>query len=169
MKLLGKRFLAKRKLPSIALPSAESAYPLDLNVEQIPLAGSRLRLADERDSFGMPRLAIHWRNHQDEVTSIRAFLGLLQSEMRASGCGDLDYEDEGWDRLHAVGGHHIGTTRMAGDRRLGVVDRDCRVFGVRNLYVCSSSVFPTSSHANPVLTLVAMALRLVDHLSEGGS
>jgi choline dehydrogenase-like flavoprotein len=35
-----------------------------------------------------------------------------------------------------------------------------------NLYVAGSSVFPTSGSANPTLTLIALALRLADHLKQ---
>ena len=62
------------------------------------------------------------------------------------------------------GKHHIGTTRMHVDPKQGVVDPDCRVHGLSNLYVAGSSVFPTSGYANPTLTIVALALRLADHL-----
>ena len=60
--------------------------------------------------------------------------------------------------------HHIGTTRMHADPKQGVVDDNCCVHGLSNLYVAGSSVFPTSGHANPTLTIVALALRLGDHL-----
>jgi choline dehydrogenase-like flavoprotein len=58
----------------------------------------------------------------------------------------------------------MGTTRMHVDPKRGVVDPDCRVHGVANLYVAGSSVFPTSGYANPTFTIVALALRLADHL-----
>jgi choline dehydrogenase-like flavoprotein len=64
----------------------------------------------------------------------------------------------------AGGKHHIGTTRMHADPKQGVVDPDCRIHGLANLYVAGSSVFPTSGYANPTLTIVALALRLADHL-----
>jgi choline dehydrogenase-like flavoprotein len=64
------------------------------------------------------------------------------------------------------GNHHMGTTRMSDDPRTGVVDRDCRVHGMANLFVAVSSVFPTGGSANPTLTIVALALRLADHLRE---
>ena len=67
------------------------------------------------------------------------------------------------DRV-GVGSHHIGTTRMADDPQRGVVDRHCRVHAVDNLYISSPSVFCTAGYANPVLTTVAFALRLADHL-----
>jgi choline dehydrogenase-like flavoprotein len=44
------------------------------------------------------------------------------------------------------------------------VDANCRVHGVANLYIAGSSVFTTSGASNPTLTLVALALRLADHV-----
>ena len=67
-------------------------------------------------------------------------------------------------REGAYGGHHIGTARMAANPRDGVVDENCRVFGVHNLFIASSAVFPTSGQANPTLTIVALALRLAEKL-----
>jgi choline dehydrogenase-like flavoprotein len=64
------------------------------------------------------------------------------------------------------GFHHMGTTRMSLHPRDGVVDAHCRVHSTDNLYVAGSSVFPTSGHVNPTLTLVALAVRLADHLRE---
>jgi choline dehydrogenase-like flavoprotein len=54
---------------------------------------------------------------------------------------------------------------MGTDPKTSVVDVDCRVHGVANLYIASAAVFPTSSQANPTLTIVALALRLVEHLA----
>jgi len=62
--------------------------------------------------------------------------------------------------------HHLGTTRMSDNPRDGVVDSNCRVHGMTNLYVAGSSVFPTGGHANPTLTLIALTLRLADHLKK---
>ena len=67
-----------------------------------------------------------------------------------------------------VSWHHMGTTRMAESPREGVVDADCRVHGTANLFVAGSSVFPSTGNANPTLTIVALALRLADHLKETG-
>jgi choline dehydrogenase-like flavoprotein len=64
------------------------------------------------------------------------------------------------------GNHHLGTTRMSNDPRQGVVDADCKVHDVDNLYIASSSVFPTYSASNPTLNLIALTLRLGDHLKK---
>ena len=64
------------------------------------------------------------------------------------------------------GVHQVGTTRIARNARDGVVDENLKVWGTNNLYVCSSSVFPTSSQANPTFLLGAFAVRMARHLAE---
>jgi len=73
-------------------------------------------------------------------------------------------DDLRWSDNLSWFGHHMGTTRMSADAKTGVVDPNCRVHGMENLFVASSSVFPTSGYANPTLTILALALRLGDHL-----
>lgn len=73
---------------------------------------------------------------------------------------------DGWRSALEGGKHHMGTTRMHADPRLGVVDPDGRVHGAPNLYVTGSSVFPSGGYANPTLTIVALAIRLADHLRQ---
>ncbi|HEX7007630.1 MAG TPA: GMC family oxidoreductase, partial [Alphaproteobacteria bacterium] len=70
----------------------------------------------------------------------------------------------GEDQWLGAGWHHMGTTRMASTATEGVVDENCRVFGVNNLYIAGSSVFSTGGHANPTLTIVQLTLRLGEHL-----
>ena len=69
-----------------------------------------------------------------------------------------------WPQPLSGGSHHMGTTRMNDDPLRGVVDRNCKVHSVDNLYVAGSSVFPTSGVSNPTLSIVALTLRLADHL-----
>ena len=71
-----------------------------------------------------------------------------------------------WPNWIWSGCHHMGTTRMSDDPGSGVVDRDCRVHGVTNLYVAGSSVFPTGGYVTPTFTIVALALRMADHIKE---
>jgi choline dehydrogenase-like flavoprotein len=77
---------------------------------------------------------------------------------------DEDKFQERITRSSPLGGHHIGTARMAATEREGVVDSNCAVFGLPNLYIASSAVFPTSSYANPTLTIVALSVRMASHL-----
>jgi len=168
---LRKRTFADRKLPSVVLGSRENRYELEFHAEQAPNPDSRLMLSNERDALGMPRLKIDWRITDLDLASLERSYSLLSRELALRKVGRLDYNVEKLvakaKRHGIVGGHHVGTTRMSVDSRRGVVDSNCRVHGVGNLYVASASVFPTSGQANPTLTLLALALRLADHLRLG--
>jgi len=162
--ILRKRFLARRKLPSVILRSRTNAYPLDINVEQSPDPSSRITLTNDKDAFGARRIHVDWRTNDVDRHTIRSGLGIIRDEFHKSGCGDLVIDEDKLDNYWPVGGHHIGTARMATSPNEGVVDENCQVHGVSNLYIASSAVFPTSSHANPTLTIVALAIRLADYL-----
>jgi choline dehydrogenase-like flavoprotein len=159
--------LAKRKLPYTLVRNADGSFPLEFNAEQTPDPFNRITLQDDRDRHGVPRVDIAWRlDEQDARTALRSFQ-LLRESLARSGAGELLFDDEllaGQIARSVPLGHHIGTARMAATPRKGVVDGDCAVFGLPNLYVASSAVFPTCSYANPTLTIVALAMRLAQHL-----
>jgi choline dehydrogenase-like flavoprotein len=167
--LVRDRFLAERKFPSIIVRSGAGHYSLEFHAEQQPNPSSRITLTDERDALGMPRLLVDWRYTQGDIATVRAAVRLLADDIAASGVGAFDYDPESIERemvrYGAYGGHHIGTVRMGTDRNASVVDPKCRVHGIENLYIAGSAVFPTSSQANPTLTIVALALRLAEHLA----
>jgi choline dehydrogenase-like flavoprotein len=121
------------------------------------------------DDLGMRRLCIDWRYRPEDIASIGRTLGILATEFERSGVGQLQMEPASLEddllRYGAYGGHHIGTARMGQDPRTSVVDSNARVHDVANLYIAGSAVFPTSSQANPTLTLLALSLRLADHLT----
>jgi choline dehydrogenase-like flavoprotein len=166
---LRKRTFAERKLPSVVLGSHDNRYEVEFHAEQAPNPDSRLTLSAERDAFGMPRLKIDWRITELDLRSLEKSYDLLARELQLRGAGRLDFDREKLlikaQRNGIVGGHHVGTTRMSVEPGDGVVDPDCRVHGVGNLYVASASVFPTSGQANPTLTLLALTFRLAEHLS----
>lgn len=163
-----KRRFAERKFPSLIVASRSNDYSLDIHSEQLPNPDSRITLDTALDRFGMPRIAIDWRYTKWDIETVAKALATFQGELRQWGGASLDFDPDEVEscmlREGAFGGHHIGTTRMAASPTDGVVDSDCRVFGIDNLYIASSAVFPTSSQANPTLTIVALALRLADHL-----
>lgn len=162
------RFLQGRRIPSLLAPTANNVYYLYFHSEQVPDKDSRVSLSKEVDRFGVPRLKVDFRITEQDVDSVQRTHELLAQALREQGLGELSYLDEDVPasirRQKATLGHHIGGTRMAPHPDDGVVDADCRVFGTENLFVAGPSVFPTSSQANPVLTIVAMAIRLADHL-----
>jgi choline dehydrogenase-like flavoprotein len=162
--------LAQRKFPSVILRNRTNRFSLEMHGEQAPRADSRVTLCEKTDALGMPQLRIDWRYSSSDIESVGRTLDLIAQELERSGAGRLEYSRETLEedlmRFGAYGGHHIGTTRMGSDVRTSVVDSDCRVHSVRNLFVAGSSVFPTSGQANPTLTLIALSLRLGRHLSK---
>ena len=137
--------------------------------EQRPDPDSRVQLSERRDRLGLPITRVDWRIDEMEARSQAVLAHSIADEFARLGLPKIRLAD--WVRdgqfLHGDfvdGCHPSGTTRMATDPRDGVVDADCRVHGVDGLYVAGSSVFPTASHANPTLMIVALAVRLSRHL-----
>jgi choline dehydrogenase-like flavoprotein len=164
------RTLAERKFPSVIIRPRANLFSLDFHAEQTPDRDSRVGLADATDRFGNRQVRVDWRYSRQDVETVARSFDLLRGDLAEQGIGRLSLAQDEPDietvvrRDGAYGGHHIGTVRMGNSPSSGVVDGDGKVFGVTNLYVAGSAVFPTSSQANPTLTIVAMALRLADHL-----
>ena len=154
------------RLDEIAPPGGPPWSGCYVRAEQAPDAESRVTLADERDALGMRRAQLHWRMQRIDIESIRRTIELLGLELGRTGRGRVRHNIDPLAQWAKVGGgdHHMGTTRMSDLPTQGVVDRNCQVHGVGNLFVAGSSVFPTVGFANPTMTLVALALRLADHV-----
>jgi choline dehydrogenase-like flavoprotein len=166
------RYVGRRQIPSLMLKSRANTYSIHYHVEQSPNPESRVYLSDECDSFGIPRLEVDFRLNDLDVRSIHRAHVLIDCQLHKQKCGYLAFYKETEQDVLAhireqvgVGGHHIGTTRMSREPEHGVVDPECRIHGVSNLFVASSSVFPTSSQANPTLTIVAFGARIASYLS----
>jgi len=134
---------------------------------------SRVRLGTERDALGLRRAELDWRLTELDFHTMRTAVVALGEHLAEQGLGRARMRD--WlladppavpdtGDYDLAGRHHMATTRMAADPRYGVVDRDCRVHGLDNLYIGGSSDFATVGHANPTYTIVQLALRLGDHL-----
>jgi choline dehydrogenase-like flavoprotein len=140
--------------------------------EQTPNPDSRLGLAAATDSFGLRRIHVDWRLSAADRRSLRQSTQNLAEEIGRLRIGRVKLadwlvdDDAPWPQPIWGGCHHMGTTRMSHDAQSGVVNADCRVHDVDNLYVAGSSVFPTGGYVPPTLTLIALALRLADHLSQ---
>jgi len=143
-------------------------YRLNNYTEQTPNPESRVTLSDEKDALGLRRVNLNWQLSEIDKYGIRRAHELLALEAGRSGFGRLRLElpEHEEEILHDAGGgnHHMGTTRMSDDPKTGVVDADCRVYSLHNFYIAGSSVFPTGGSANPTLTIVALSLKLADHL-----
>ena len=159
--------LASRRGRPVAPPVLRQ---LRCMAEQSPNPLSRVRLDDtRRDVLGMPRALLDWQLTELDRVSIRRAQDVVAAAVRTAGLGTVTRLLGEEAPAAQVRGqwHHMGTTRMASEPREGVVDADMRVYGVGNLYVCGSRVFPTSGYANPKLTIIELALRLAAHLRAG--
>lgn len=166
--LRGADLLATGRAPIFA----PSRVLLKSHVEQVPDPDSRVTLSPQRDRFGVPRSRVAWRMHAEEIATMRAITQAAGREFHRLSFGEmtlapwLDGGVEASRQEVEDNYHHAGTTRMAATPAEGVVDPDCRVFGIDNLHIAGGSVFPTSGYANPTLTIVAMAIRLADKLRQ---
>jgi choline dehydrogenase-like flavoprotein len=136
--------------------------------EQAPNPDSRVTLGRRSDRFGLPVACIDWRPSAGVRESIRASQEVISAGFKAARLGHVEsmLGDEHPPALLEGNFHHLGATRMHENPRRGVVDANCRVHGVHNLYIAGSSVFPTYGASNPTLTILALALRLADHLKQ---
>src|SRR6185312_7233706 len=161
--------VAKNMKPMIDLWSSDDPRK---SLENLRKGGEK---EDEaaKDSLGVPRATLHWVLTPLEKRSIRKIHELLGQQVGLAGVGRvrmMEYlqneNDTSWPEFTGGGWHHMGTTRMSDDPRKGVVDANCKVHGISNLYVAGSSCFTTAAACNPTLTLTALSIRLSDHLKE---
>ena len=161
--------------------SEASERELEIRIEQAPDPENRVVLSSVRDRIGMRRAKLLWRMNELDFHTVEEALGIMALELGASALGrvkglngNYSQASQFFDRDAPFDGdrdaqlvlwhHHMGTTRMHSSEKRGVVDANCKVHGIANLFIAGSSVFPTSGTANPTLTIIALALRLADHL-----
>jgi choline dehydrogenase-like flavoprotein len=138
---------------------------ISMYLEQVPNPDSRVYLGSERDALGLPKLVVDWRLTQSEHEAFDRLLRIFVDSCARARLGTLEFGALSLDDT-VDAAHPMGTTRMAESPAKGVVDPDCKVFGTENLFVASSSVFPTGHTAAPTMTILALARRLGAHLVE---
>jgi choline dehydrogenase-like flavoprotein len=162
------KFSVRKAFSLQAMPI--EAMILHNDSEQLPNPASRVSLGSKRDALGLQEVVLDWCLTAEDKRHVNAAHRLLGSEVGRAGFGRLRYmldeDDTTWPEDLRGNEHHMGTTRMNRDSAKGVVDENCRVHGLANLYVAGSSIFPTGGVANPTLTIVTLALRLADHIKE---
>lgn len=135
-------------------------------MEQEPDPENRVVLGGDLDPVGQARASVRWTLGERDRRTMMVLHRVLRRELQRAGVGELDSPLLHGGEFPAFqdASHHMGTTRMGRDPRTSVVDPDCRVHDMDNLFVAGSSVFPTSGYANPTATIAALAVRLADHL-----
>ncbi|MEZ2126354.1 MULTISPECIES: GMC oxidoreductase [unclassified Sinorhizobium] len=170
-RLLAGKLLTPERYPQFSIPSPTNTYLLRYHAEQTPLWESRIKLSNQKDANGCHRLDVDFRYSHNDFHSVVKAHYLLSEWLGRNSIGHLTFLKpadalEEWVGSQAIDGYHqLGLTRMSRSRQTGIVDGDCQVHDIPNLFIAGSSVFPTSSQANPTLAAVAMSLRLADHLA----
>lgn len=148
-----------------------SSFDTDCNIEQSPNPNSRVTLDTETDALGVQKPHLHWELSPIEKRTVRRTLELIGQQMGIADLGRVklkeflqDEKDTSLPDIVSGGFHHMGTTRMHNSPDKGVVDANCQVHGISNLFVAGSGCFPTSGAVNPTLTLIALSHRLSDYV-----
>jgi choline dehydrogenase-like flavoprotein len=160
--------------PERFLPARPGAWIMRYHAEQFPDTANRISLTDDTtDSLGLPRLKIVFSFSQAACEAVVRTHELLDADLQGSGAGRLHWYGSR-ERCVAMvnslardGYHQIGGAAMSKTLNQGVVDPECRAFGIENLWVASSCVFPSGGHANPTLTIVSLALRIAASITSG--
>lgn len=164
---LGKAAVAETA-PALGVDASNArAFALGCGIELAPDPERRFTLTNERDALGMPRLQLNMTVSDDDFERYRQTMKELGRQLLAakSGMIKLDQKTRSeWLSVMDWGNHHMGTARMHDDPKQGVADANSQVHGIPNLYIAGSAVFPTYGSSNPTMNLVALTLRLADHL-----
>jgi choline dehydrogenase-like flavoprotein len=162
--------MVAEEFQSRGMPHKLTGLTIEAICEQVPNRDSRICLGSRKDRFGVPLANADWRISDAERQTLLRIAELSRSALASAGLQAPAPED--WVRERRLQdmviidmAHTLGTTRMSRDARTGVVDPDGKVHGLHNLFVAGGSVFPTSGHANPTLMILALAIRLADHLN----
>lgn len=147
----------------------KNVYDIRIMSESKPNINSCIVMKEDKDEYGIYKFKLKWSVSYEDKLSISKTAELLKKDIKSQNDLFVDLfswvrEPEGdWGQHLNVRphfGHHMGTTRMSEDESCGVVDSNCKVFGIKNLYIAGSSVFPTYGYANPTITIVALSIRL---------
>jgi choline dehydrogenase-like flavoprotein len=133
-------------------------------VEVTPNPNNRVTVIAEKDALGCPKAKVHYMCSEDDIASVKRAQQILGEALTASGLGYYESPKVPAEVMKTLTGTHhmMGTTRMSEDPRHGVVDRDCCVHGMQNLFIAGSATFATGGYANPTLTNLALSIRVAD-------
>ncbi len=148
----------------------KSRLSLRFQMEQSPDPESRISLLPEKDQFGLQRVNLHWVFSPLERHTVDIATSLVADSLHKNKIASLRLDSQLIEHRNRMpmdlrgGQHHSGSTRMAINAKDGVVDSNLKVFNTSNLFICGSSVFPTNGWANPTFTIIALTLRLAQHI-----
>jgi len=164
------RLALAAKLKHRRFVSSRASVMLCIDSEQLPRPENRVRIDDELDALGLPRTVVDWNIAPIEVATLRTFASWLREGLAELQLGPIDWRSEFFDDISDLSGitdtyHPMGGLRMGNDPRASVVDTDLQVHGIGNLFIASAAVFPAGGSSNPTFTLMALTLRLAEHIN----
>ncbi len=145
--------------------SKRAVLKLNIDLEQAPHPENRIRLSAETDALGMPRTIVDWSRRAPELDTAARFAPIIREHLKAANMDTLDWTGPPSSQLLADTYHMMGGLRMGLDPASSVVDPNLKLHGLANLHVASCAVFPSGGSSNPTFTMMALTLRLADHLS----
>jgi choline dehydrogenase-like flavoprotein len=133
-------------------------------VEQSPNPENRLTVTEEKDELGCPKAKLHYICSDEDIESVKKAQKIFGEMLEATGLGRYEPAKVSAEVMKTLTGlhHMMGTTRMSNDPKNGVVDANCCVHGMHNLFIAGSATFPTGGYANPTLTNIALSIRVAD-------
>ncbi len=165
--------IARKKFDSHLFDDANNVggFEIPMMMEQTPSEDNRIKLGTKRDALGIPKIIIDYKISDSDKNRLWTSLEVVAQEIGAQSLGRLkllkNRASRIWNDQLGFSNHHMGTTRMSTTPETGVVDSNQLVFGTENLYITGSSVFSTGGNVPPTLTIVAMTIRLAEHLKNG--
>lgn len=151
---------------SVLFKKVRDSLAMRFHLEQLPNIESRITLSDKHDQLGLPIPVLDWRLTDQDTEFFRKFFFKMKAYLENDGYGSVVYDEKEIDLDHFTdASHQMGTIRMGDSPADAIVDSNLKVFDIDNLYVVSNAVFPASGNANPTMTLLALARRLIHFLS----
>ena len=137
-------------------------------LDQYPDHNNRVFLSSNKDIYGLPKVSINWQFNNIDKIDFLGFFKNFQKYFFNHNLGNI-YSNinslKEWP-LKGIHSHFIGTTRMGNNPSNSVVDINCKVHDITNLFIAGPSIFPSSGYANPFLTIIAFSLRLSEYLTK---
>ena len=141
---------------------------IDVLQEQKADINNKIILDEKKDPLNIPYPVIYWKKSNIERKSTRIIAEDLSKIFIDNDIGRISLNQNlynGEDYNVIAGNHQLGGTRMGTDTNDSVVDKNLKIHDKNNLFVNGSSVFRTGGHSHPTLTIVKLAVKLADHLS----
>jgi len=133
-------------------------------LDQIPNKDNKVFLSKKKDKYGIPLININWKFTKDDRKSLTKFNNYIDDFFKKQNIGNLYLNfEKNKKEFIAIHSHFMGTTRMGSDPRNSVTNHNGKVHGVKNLFISGPSLFPTYGNSNPMLTIVALALKQCDY------